>query len=166
MFATRSIVHALIPDPAGLRYGSSHRKPRSNPYPFHKYTTTTCTIPLGQMASKLLILAIYIVNSLNSWQSEQNWPIGQIGGKTLELQRKVVARSVANPVSKLANRSKTGQICYTSTIQISALARSGQKLAKKLANTSVTPVTQITESLSTRRTRWYNGWYNNQLKES
>ena len=40
------------------------------------------------------------------------------------------------------------------------------KLATKLANTSVTPVTQITESLPTRHTKWYNGWYNNQLKES
>lgn len=84
----------------------------------------------------------------------------------MELQRKVVARSVATPVSKLANRPKTGQIWRTSTIQISALASSGQKLAKKLANTSVTLVTQITESLPTRHTKWYNGWYNNQLKES
>ena len=33
----------------------------------HKYNTTTCTIPLGQVASNVLILAIYIVNSLNSW---------------------------------------------------------------------------------------------------
>lgn len=122
--------------------------------------------PLGQMAIQFLILAVYTVNLLNSWQSEQNWPIGQIRSKTLQLQRKVVARSVANPVSKLANRPKTGQIFHTSTIRFSALARSGQKLAKKLANTSVTSVTQITESLSTRRTRWYNRWYNNHLKES
>lgn len=41
-----------------------------------------------------------------------------------------------------------------------------RKLSKKLASACVTPVTQITEPLSTRRTGWYNGWYNNQLKES
>lgn len=84
----------------------------------------------------------------------------------MQFQRKVVARSFATPVSKLANRSKTGKIWHTSTRPILPLASFARKLAKKLANACVTPVTQITESLSTRHTKWYNGWYNNQLKES
>lgn len=87
-------------------------------------------------------------------------------GKTLQFQRKVVARSFATPVSKLANRPKTGKIWRTSIIPFSALASFLAKLAKKLANACVTPVTQTTESLPTRHTKWYNGWYNNQLKES
>ena len=89
-----------------------------------------------------------------------------MGGKTLQFQRKVVARSVATPVSKLANRPKTGKIWPHKYNRFQPVARSLAKLAKKLANACVTPVTQITESLSTRHTKWYNGWYNNQLKES
>lgn len=84
----------------------------------------------------------------------------------MQLQRKVVARSFATPVSKLANRPKTGKIWPHVYNRFRPLARSVSKLAKKLANACVTPVTQITEALPTRRTRWYNGWYNNHLRES
>ena len=84
----------------------------------------------------------------------------------MQLQRKVVARSFATPVSKLANRPKTGKIWRTCTIPFLPLARSGRKLAKKLANAYVTPVTQTSEALPTRHTKWYNGWYNNHLRDS
>ena len=87
-------------------------------------------------------------------------------GKTLQFQRKVVASLLATPVSKLANRSKTGKIGGHKYNRFRPFARSVSKLAKKLANACVTPVTQITESLPTRHTKWYNGWYNNQPKES
>ena len=86
---------------------------------------------LGQMATRRSYLLIYIENSLISWQSEQNWPIGQIRGKTLQFQRKVVARSVANPVSKLANWPKTGQIWPHKYNRFEVLARSGHKTGQK-----------------------------------
>lgn len=87
--------------------------------------------PLGHLAAHIPYLLIFIENLLNSWQSEQNWPIGQIRGKTLQFQRKVVARSVANPVSKLANRSKTGQIWVHKYNRFRALARSVFKTGQK-----------------------------------
>lgn len=41
-----------------------------------------------------------------------------------------------------------------------------QNWSPKLVNTYVTPVTQISGPLPTRRTKWYNGWYNNHLRDS
>ena len=87
--------------------------------------------PCVRLAKNLSLYSLYIENSLISWQSEQNWPIGQIGGKTLQFQRKVVARSVANPVSKLANRPKTGQIWPHKYNRFEGVARSGHKTGHK-----------------------------------
>lgn len=84
----------------------------------------------------------------------------------MELQRKVLTSLVTTPVSKLVIRFKTGHILATSRLQIQAVFKTGQKLVRKLVIPHVTPVTQITESLPTRRTMWYNGWYNNHLRES
>lgn len=41
-----------------------------------------------------------------------------------------------------------------------------QNWQKNWQNACVTPVTQTTESLPTRHTKWYNGWYNNHLRDS
>ena len=92
-------------------------------------------------ASQILIFAIYIENLLNSWQLEQNWQIGKMRGKTLQFQRKVVASLLATPVSKLANRSKTGKIWPHKYNRFRPFARSVSKLAKKLANHACPPFT-------------------------
>jgi len=59
----------------------------------------------------------------------------------LQFQRKVVASLLATPVSKLANRSKTGKIRAHKYNRFRPFARSISKLAKKLANHACPPFT-------------------------
>ena len=77
---------------------------------------------------------------------------------------------MTTPGSKLVKLVKTGQIVAhkynTDHPGFSKLVRNWSETGQKLVIPSVTSVTQITESLPTRHTKWYNGWYNNQLKES
>lgn len=68
--------------------------------------------------------------------------------------------------SKLVKLVKTGQILAHKYTTDHPGFQNWSETGQKLVITSATSVTQITESLPTRHTKWYNGWYNNHLKES
>ena len=165
MFATRSIVHALIPEPEDLRYGVQPTAASPEPLPpAASRLDPQVRDPLPKIQKFLYTLSIYrkfthlLVTEikLENWHNEE---------QTLQFQRKVRASFCATPVSKLANCPKTGTIgarkYNTGQSHFQNWHRNWHITRVPLSP----PVTQITESLPTRHTKWYNGWYNNQLKE-
>lgn len=139
MFATRSIVHALIPNLVGLGYGFQPPVASSEPLPLpqvdkiHKYKT-----PLPKTTFSL-ILAIYIENLLTSQQLKQNWKTGTPKGKTLQFQRKVRASFCATPVSKLAHCPKTGTIGAHKYNRFQPVATFCLKTGNKTGTSRVSP---------------------------
>lgn len=156
MFATRSIVHAV----GVLQYGCQLAHVSTQDC---MYAKTECIAPTCRLATQTpYTLSIYrkfthlliTITKLANWQNR---------GMIVGIATKSGCQIVCHPRFKTGKSAQNWQNFSACTTLDFGLVK---KLAKKLANTYVTPVTQITESLSTRHTMWYNGWYNNHLRES
>ena len=130
MFATRSIVHALILDPVGLRYGS--------PTPATSRLDPQVQDP--RVSYQFVSYIRYIYRKFTHLPATEtklgNWSVID---KTLQFQRKVVVRSVTTSVSKLTDCSKTGQILAHKYNRFRPLVSLNFKTGKKLVNHACPP---------------------------
>lgn len=140
MFATRSIVHVV-----------------------ETCIRTACTVPLGQIGQSNPMYSLYIrkfTQLLVIRTKLANWPNW---GINVEIATK------SGGQIRGQHRFKTGQLPQNwPNLAHVYNTDSGrfQNWPKNWPITCVTPVTQTSEALPTRRTKWYNGWYNNHLRDS
>lgn len=147
MFATRSIVHVV---------GSCDGRHQS---PHVQYSA--CTIlaichpnPVYSLYIRKFTQLLVIRTKLANWQN---------GGINVEIATKSACQIVCHPRFKTG---KSPQNWQNLSHVYSTDSGPFQNWQKNWQNAYVTPVTQTTESLPTRRTKWYNGWYNNHLRDS
>ena len=142
MFATRYIVHVV-----GLVTGASG---------------SACTI-LGRIGQPNPVYSLYIrkfAQLLVIRTKLANWPNW---GKNRGIATKSGGQIRGQP------RFKTGQLAKNWPILAHVYNTDFgrfQNWPKNWPIACVTPVTQTSEALPTRRTKWYNGWYNNHLRDS
>lgn len=140
MFATRSIVHVV-----------------------ETCIQTACIVPLGQIGQANPVYSLYIrkfTQLLVIRTKLANWPNW---GINVEIATKSGGQIRGQP------RFKTGQLAKNwpnlAHVYNTNFGRF-QNWPKNWPIACVTPVTQTSEALPTRRTKWYNGWYNNHLRDS
>ena len=142
MFATRSIVH-VVKSCDGVAL------------------VTACTIltichpnPVYSLYIRKFTHLLVTITKLANWQN---------GGINVEIATKSACQIVCHPRFKTG---KSPQNWQNLAHVYSTDSGPFQNWQKNWQNTYATPVTQTSEALPTRHTKWYNGWYNNHLRDS
>ena len=154
MFATRSIVHVG---------GSCDRTACTIQCMYNTVHVqySACTIlaichpnPVYSLYIRKFTQLLVIRTKLANWQN---------GGINVGIATKSACQIVCHPRFKTG---KSPQNWQNLAHVYSTDSGPFQNWQKNWQNTYVTPVTQTSEALPTRRTKWYNGWYNNHLRDS
>ena len=155
MFATRSIVHVVGSCDGGActtqcMYNTVHVQ------------YSACTV-LGRFGQPQPVYSLYIrkfTQLLVIRTKLANWPNW---GKNRGIATKSGGQICGQP------RFKTGQLAKNwpnlAHVYNTDFGRF-QNWPKNWPIAYATPVTQTSEALPTRHTKWYNGWYNNHLRDS
>nr|FAA03111.1 MAG TPA: hypothetical protein [Siphovirus LN-2020-2] len=147
MFATRSIIHVVETCGGGCR--------------LVHVQYSACTILA--ICQKKLFYSLYIrkfTQLLVTRTKLANW---QNGGMIVAIATKSACQIVCHPRFKTGKSPQNWQnLAHVYNTDSGPF----QNWQKNWQNAYVTPVTQTPEALPTRRTKWYNGWYNNHLRES
>lgn len=127
------------------------------------YNKTECIAPTCQICQAQAVYSLYIrkfTQLLVIRTKLANW---QNGGINVEIATKSACQIVCHPRFKTGKSPQNWQnLAHVYNTDSGPF----QNWQKNWQNTCVTPVTQTSEALPTRRTKWYNGWYNNHLRES